>query len=218
MGVCFACCFSYAPVHKSNTVFRTPSKCMEKWPVLRGGRVYESADMGNRHGFTLMELMVVIALFSILTAVAAPSIVSWKRGHDTSGVLREMLTTLRLVRIAAIEANEVAAVIVDADADTLEAFVDDGGTDTTDSDADGVPDSLNNGQLDTGERVIAELLIPDNIGIDGSGLTILRFNGRGFSVDADGKTMGAMTTVQVTGSFGGSHSVSVLPTGHSVIN
>lgn len=178
-----------------------------------GEKLYESANMKNRSGFTLVELMVVIAIFTILMAIALPSISRMKRGHEVSGTLREMLTILRLARIVAIEENEVTAVAVDADADTFEAFVDDGGSDATDSDGDGVPDSLNNGIRDVGERIIGAPIIPESLGIDGSGSTVLRFNGKGFSVDASGHTMGAVTTVQFS-----SHSISVYPTGHSVIN
>jgi prepilin-type N-terminal cleavage/methylation domain-containing protein len=52
---------------------------------------------GNR-GFSLIELLIVVVLIAILTAVAVPLMVSSKRLNRSAGIPREVVTQLRFAR------------------------------------------------------------------------------------------------------------------------
>lgn len=56
----------------------------------------------SMRGFTLIELMVTVAVLAILTAVAAPSMVDFMRRNQVTSQSNEFLGALRLARATAI--------------------------------------------------------------------------------------------------------------------
>ncbi|HEU4723842.1 MAG TPA: GspH/FimT family pseudopilin [Candidatus Eisenbacteria bacterium] len=63
-------------------------------------------------GFTLMELMVVLVIFSIVTAVALPGLNKFLRSVELSGTVERMATSLRVIRQRAVtENNNYVAVL-----------------------------------------------------------------------------------------------------------
>jgi prepilin-type N-terminal cleavage/methylation domain-containing protein len=58
-----------------------------------------------RRGFTMIELMVVVALVAILLAVAAPSFVSYLARQRVEGVASELGTDLQFARSEAVQRN-----------------------------------------------------------------------------------------------------------------
>lgn len=63
----------------------------------RGGRSNAAAG-----GFTLVELLVVIALLVIIAAIGAPFYVSYQQAQETNGAARELITALNQARQLAI--------------------------------------------------------------------------------------------------------------------
>jgi prepilin-type N-terminal cleavage/methylation domain-containing protein len=53
-------------------------------------------------GFTLMELLVVMALIVVVTAIGAPFYMSYQRAQETNGAARELMTALNQARQLAI--------------------------------------------------------------------------------------------------------------------
>jgi type IV fimbrial biogenesis protein FimT len=53
-------------------------------------------------GFTLVELLVVIGLLVIVTAISAPFYLSYQRAQETNGAAREIMTSLNQARQLAI--------------------------------------------------------------------------------------------------------------------
>lgn len=61
--------------------------------------------MNNRAGFSLMELMVTIAIIGILTAIAVPNVISWRNNSQFSAAVRQVKSTIEGTRMAAIKSN-----------------------------------------------------------------------------------------------------------------
>lgn len=60
---------------------------------------------GHCQGFTLMEMMIGIALIGILTVVAVPNIALFSSGYKLRGAAREVATDLQYARLLAVKEN-----------------------------------------------------------------------------------------------------------------
>ncbi len=67
----------------------------------------------NSRGFTLLEVLIVIALFSIMAAIAIPSILVWAPDLKLKSAARDVFSTLQRARILAVKAKRNTAVIFD---------------------------------------------------------------------------------------------------------
>jgi type IV fimbrial biogenesis protein FimT len=92
-------------------------------------------------GFTLLEIMLVIALLAVLLGLAAPSFSDFVRNSRMTSKANDLLAALNLARTEAIKRCDADAdfsqwiVFVDDDGDPDDAVVDEGnGTFETDSD------------------------------------------------------------------------------------
>lgn len=100
--------------------------------------------MSNRDGFTLTELMVVGAIVGVMAVIAIPAVGNVIAHYQLQGAVREIATTLQLLRLRAISTNRDTYLDFTPGTVTLSngfytAFVDlDGGTDndgTTETEA-----------------------------------------------------------------------------------
>jgi len=59
----------------------------------------------SERGFTVMELMVVVGLMAIISAIAMPSFISWLPSYRLSAGARQVAGDLQLARMKAISQN-----------------------------------------------------------------------------------------------------------------
>lgn len=118
--------------------------------------------MKNNFGFTLMELMVTIAIVAILSAVAVPNMIRWRNNMQFNSGVRQMKIAIEDTRMEAIKANMPSRMVFT-----------DGGT-TFDSEK---WDSAANAfappqthQLPTGVRLANSNFTADELRFDGRGM------------------------------------------------
>ena len=70
----------------------------------------EKITMNHNKGFTLMELITVISIVGILTAVAVPNIISWRSNWQVSGAARQVMATLQDAKLQAVKNNSDATI------------------------------------------------------------------------------------------------------------
>jgi len=69
--------------------------------VLRGNRMVQNKDQYSKcseRGFSLVELMIILACVSILSAVAIPQVITQRRLMRSAGITREIAGQIRLAR------------------------------------------------------------------------------------------------------------------------
>jgi len=59
----------------------------------------------NEHGFTLVEVMTVVAIIAIMAAVAAPNFSSWTVNAKLKGAARELFSNMQNARMQAVKSN-----------------------------------------------------------------------------------------------------------------
>ena len=69
------------------------------------------SDGAKSNGFTLIELMVTIALMAIMLSIAAPSFTSFRRNSELASIANNFLAALNAARTEAMKRNMFAMVV-----------------------------------------------------------------------------------------------------------
>ncbi len=122
-------------------------------------------------GFTLIEVMVVLAIIAILATVAVPNYLSWRESGKLTGAVENLKSDLNMARLSAV--RESMTTTVEFRAERYVIWLDDNG----------------NGDFDTGENAVRSRVLPRGIAIDLAATTFAaggsamnpqtRFNTRG---------------------------------------
>ena len=66
--------------------------------------------IGNRFGFSLVELMITISVMGILASLAVPNVVAWRNTSQFNAAVREVKLAIEEVRMAALKTNLPASI------------------------------------------------------------------------------------------------------------
>jgi len=73
----------------------------------------KNMKMKNRNGFTLVELLTVVCVIALMTAIAVPNILSRLPDIRLRGVARDLYGNMQNMRMVAVKLNRNTAVIFD---------------------------------------------------------------------------------------------------------
>jgi type IV fimbrial biogenesis protein FimT len=65
----------------------------------------------NNAGFTLLEVMIVIAIIAILSAIAVPNMIGWRERAKLRGAFENLRGDLQWAKIRAIRDHDLVAVV-----------------------------------------------------------------------------------------------------------
>jgi prepilin-type N-terminal cleavage/methylation domain-containing protein len=171
--------------------------------------------------FTLMELMVVLAIAGVLLTLTVPNIQKFIKNNKMTAVANDMITALALARNESIKLQQPVALCASADAKTANP------TCTVGTFSSGwvvFVDVNNNGLHDNGERVVSahEALDPQ-ISSGGNNSYLVSYAATGFTQTSPG---GRVTTTQMAicddrhntatlGTLSAARAVTINPTGRA---
>jgi type IV fimbrial biogenesis protein FimT len=80
----------------------------------------------RQHGFTLMELCVVVAIICVITAIAIPNLLGMRARYKLRSSATDIMSTIKKAQTEAVKRNLPVAVAIDLVNGTCTVFVDDG--------------------------------------------------------------------------------------------
>ncbi|MBC8551153.1 MAG: GspH/FimT family pseudopilin [Candidatus Brocadiales bacterium] len=161
----------------------------------------------NSCGFSLVEIMIVISIFSILAAIAIPNFISWLPNFRLKSAARDLYSTMQKVRLEAVKRNtnvgiSFSTVAFPAEGGSYLVFIDDGA---------GTPGNAGNAVQDAGEATLLQTNLPTSCS-----LTSASFSGNPWSgYNSEGLPLGnRIGSVELRNSQSRWYKISLSNSGH----
>ena len=147
--------------------------------------------MKKQNGFTIYELLTVIAIIAVLAAIATPNIISWRTEAKLRGASNNLRADLQMAKLRALREKAIVALVFTANGYRI--FLDNGAN-AGDWNLDADESLLRNRQLPAGVTIALPTTFDDPN-------NRTRFNGRGFPDPAtlDGGGLTGTVTLQNSG-------------------
>jgi prepilin-type N-terminal cleavage/methylation domain-containing protein len=125
--------------------------------------------MRGNSGFSIYELMVVIAIIAALSAIAVPNLISHRNRAKLGDGTRALYSSFQLAKSRAARGNNNVTLTFapnGALGRNYSLFIDDGAGTPDTSPADGIPDGANDGIVNGAETVFMDEQLPVGVNID----------------------------------------------------
>jgi len=119
--------------------------------------LYCKARCHGQGGFTMLELMVTIAIIAILSIIAVPDIINWLPNYRLKAAARDVISNFQKARMEALKRNTDVVISF-----TTGAYAPGGQVGSYRIFVDNNP---GNGTFDAGERVLAQVTMPKNVSL-----------------------------------------------------
>ena len=131
--------------------------------------------MRNTSGFTIQELMTVIAIIAIMASFAIPNVIGWLPNYRMRSAADEMLSVMWLAKKRAVRENDFVSVEYNFGENTYRIFLD-----------NAPPPLSGNGILDAGEITLRNWTpLPPSVDLQDVTLgNVVTFDRRGFPTSA----------------------------------
>ncbi len=153
--------------------------------------------MRNESGFTLAELMVVIAIIGICAAIAVPNFIGWLPKHRLNSATYDLVGAIQWARLRALKDHASVVIVFNPGDDSYLTFVDNGA-------------NPGDGLQDGDEPTIRGGVMPAGVHLDDTSFAAekLQFDPRGFPKGGGGN-------IDLQNNQGASKTITVNATGSS---
>ncbi len=112
-------------------------------------RVIKQTSLDNRYGFTILEVIIVVAIFGVMAAITLPLLKSTTKNADLRSAAQELYGQFQRAKSEAIKQNQPVEIIFDAviHGKWYRIYV----------------DSNNNNTQDSGEQVLSDVTLPNGV-------------------------------------------------------
>ncbi len=81
---------------------------------------YTNKKLSGDAGFTLVELMITVAIMGVTLSIAIPGYLSWKSGYEIRGAVSQVRSDLNRVKMRAVETRRQCRIVLTSNGYQLE--------------------------------------------------------------------------------------------------